>query len=181
MGGLVLRKLTVFVGNPPMPIFMLWRKALSQSTEGIFFLFVLASVGAESAHNHALTYSWTDVTLAVITALQIRRYYKRHREIYLSVYENKFAQIKRYLEMPEYFKDSRVQEIARMAATAREGGQLSGFTASLASKSYIRLDDIAQRMTKAGAKKWYYLDTFILLCILGYAVSSIWLIAKNYL
>lgn len=176
-----MRKLMVFVGNPPMPVFMLWRKALSQSTEGIFLLFVIASVVADSAHNHALTYSWIDVTLAMMAAVQIRRYYKRQREIYLSVYENKFAQLKRYLEMPEYFKDSRIQEIARMAATARDGGQLPGFTASLASKNYLRLDDIAQRMTRAGANKWYYLDTFFLLCILSYAVSSIWSIVKNYL
>ena len=164
-----------------MPIFMLWRKAMAQSTEGLFLLFLLTSVWINSMHNNTLTYSWMDVLLAIFMVLQIRRYYYRHRQIYLCVYHNKVQQLKRYLATPEYFKDSKIQNIIHMATRAKANGQLTGFAASLASVSYNRLDRVAQKMVIKGGKKWYYLDTFILISIVIYAITTIWLIAKDLL
>ena len=164
-----------------MPLFKLWRKAMSQSTEGLFLLFLLTSVWINSMHNNALTYSWLDVLLTIFMALHIRRYYYRHKQIYLCVYHNKVQQINRYLATPEYFKDSKIQEIIQLANKAIAQGHLSGLAASLASISYSRLDGVAAKMIKSGARKWYYLDTFILLSIVLYAITTIWLIAKDLL
>ncbi|MCR5756910.1 MAG: hypothetical protein K6F95_03275 [Selenomonas sp.] len=158
---------------------MLWRKALAQSTEGLFLLFLFTSVWINSLRHSALTYSWLDILLAVFMLLQIRRYYQHHKQLYLAIYQRKVQQLKRYLATPEHFQDSKIQEIIKIAATARARGQLAGFAASLASVSYNRLDAITQRMVHANEKRWYYLDTLILLSIVTYAVITIWMLIRD--
>lgn len=68
-----MKKIVVLWGNPPKPVFMLWRKAMSQSTEGLFLLFIVTSVLVNSVRNSALTYSWIDILLVVITILKSER------------------------------------------------------------------------------------------------------------
>lgn len=99
-----MRNLRVFFGNPPIPIIKLWKNALSQSTEGIFLLYLITSIVVESVRNNSLTYSWIEVFLMVITASTIRRYYKRHRYIYLMVFDNMAQRLERYMAMP-YMED----------------------------------------------------------------------------
>jgi len=177
-----MKKIVLLWGkNPPMPVFMLWRKAIAQSTEGLFLFFLLTSVWINSIRHNALTYSWLDILLVIFMVLQIRRYYHHHKQIYLCIYENKVQQIKRYLAAPEYFKDRKIQDMIKMAATAKAHGHFSGFAASLASVSFNRLEAISQKMVYPHEKKWYYLDTVILLSIVIYAITTIWLISKDLL
>ncbi len=120
-----MKKIVVLWGNPPKPVFMLWRKAMSQSTEGLFLLFIVTSVLVNSVRNSALTYSWIDILLVVITILQIKRYYKRHKQLYLSVYQNKVQHIKRYLDTPELIPNSRGNKIKSYGCRSSRKGTAS--------------------------------------------------------
>jgi hypothetical protein len=175
-----LRNLRVFFGNPPIPIIKLWKNALSQSTEGIFLLYLITSIVVESVRNNSLTYSWIEVFLMVITASTIRRYYKRHRYIYLMVFDNMAQRLERYMAMP-YMEDETKKEIRQCAIQARNGGHLLGYTAYLASQKYTRLEQMSQKIIETAGKKSGYWDTFVLVCIISYAIVTIGTMVKDFL
>ena len=99
-----MRNIKIFVGNPPVPVIKLWKNAMAQSTEGIFLLYLITSVIVESVRNNRLTYSWIEIILMVFTVGSIRQYYKRHKQIYLMVFDNMKYRLERYMATPSYFE-----------------------------------------------------------------------------
>lgn len=98
------------------------------STEGIFLLYLITSVIVESVRNNRLTYSWIEIILMVFTVGSIRQYYKRHKQIYLMVFDNMKYRLERYMATPAYFDNKNIQKLARQAIQARNEGHLPGFT-----------------------------------------------------
>ena len=176
-----MRNLRVFIGNPPVPIIKLWKNAMAQSTEGIFLLYLITSVIVESVRNNRLTYSWIEIILMVFTVGSIRHYYKRHKQIYLMVFDNMKYRLERYMATPAYFENKNIQELARQAIQARNEGHLPGFTAYLSSMAYSRLDQLSQKIVEAAGSKARYWDTFVLVCIVTYAIVTIGIMVRDFL
>ena len=176
-----MKNIRVFVGNPPVPVIKLWKNAMAQSTEGIFLLYLITSVIVESVRNNSLTYSWVEIILMVITVGSIRQYYKRHKQIYLMVFDNMKYRLERYMATPAYFDNKNIQELARQAIQARNEGHLPGFTAYLSSMAYSRLDQLSQKIVEAAGSKARYWDTFVLVCIVTYAIVTIGIMARDLL
>lgn len=76
-----MRNIKIFLGSPPIPVIKLWRNAFSQSTEGIFLLYLITTIVVNSVRNNSLTYSWIEIFLMIITIGTIRNYYIRHKRI----------------------------------------------------------------------------------------------------
>ncbi|TYZ20223.1 hypothetical protein FZ040_12310 [Selenomonas ruminis] len=176
-----MRNIRLFLGNPPIPVIKLWKNALAQSTEGIFLLYLITSIIVESVRHNGLTYSWIEVFLIVITMGTIRRYYIRHKRIYLMVFYNMTHRLERYMSTPAYFDNQNIQELARQAIQARNEGHLPGFTAYLSSITYSRLEQLSQKIVDAAGNKARYWDTFILVCIVSYAIVTIGIMVKDFI
>lgn len=179
-----MKSIKIFFGNPPIPVIKLWKNALAQSTEGIFLLYLITSVIVESVRNNSLTYSWVEIILMVITVGSIRQYYKRHKQIYLMVFDNMKYRLERYMATPAYpayFDNKNIQELARQAIQARNEGHLPGFTAYLSSMAYSRLDQLSQKIVEAAGSKARYWDTFVLVCIVIYAIVTIGIMVRDFL
>lgn len=175
-----MRNLRVFIGNPPVPIIKLWKNALAQSTEGIFLLYLITSIVVESVRNNSLTYSWLEIFLMVINASTIRRYYKRHKYIYMMVFYEMIDRLEKYMAMPS-MEDETKKEIRQCAIQARNGGHLMGYTAYLASQNYTRLEKISQKIIETAGKKSRYWDTFVLVGIIFYAIVTIGTMVREFL
>ena len=176
-----MKNIKIFLGNPPIPVIKLWRNAFAQSTEGIFLLYLITSIVVESVRNNNLTYSWIEIFLMVITMGTIRNYYIRHKRIYLIVFYNVAHRLERYMSTPSYFDNKNIQELARQAIQARNEGHLPGFTAYLSSMTYSRLEQLSQKIVEAAGSKARYWDTFVLVCIVTYAIVTIGIMVRDFL
>ena len=176
-----MRNIRIFWGRPPIPVIKLWKNALAQSTEGIFLLYLITSVVVESVRHNSLTYSWIEVLLVVLTMGTIRQYYIRHKIIYLMVFDNVQHRLERYMAAPANFADEKIQMITRQAIQARNEGHLPGFTAYLSSVDYSRLERMSQKIIEAAGGKGRYWDTFVLICIVSYAIVTIGTMVKDFL
>ncbi|SHK90530.1 hypothetical protein SAMN05216582_12348 [Selenomonas ruminantium] len=176
-----MKNIRIFFGNPPVPVVKLWRNAFAQSTEGIFLLYLITSVIVESVRNNSLTYSWIEILLMVVTMGTIRRYYIRHKRIYLMVFENVWHRLNRYMAAPSDAVDKKIQALTDQALEARRNGHLPGFAAYLSSADYTRLESISQKIVETAGSKGRYWDTFILICIVSYAIVTIGTMIKDML
>ena len=107
-----------------------------------------------------------------LTMGTIRNYYIRHKRIYLMVFYNVANRLERYMSTPFYFDDKNIQELTSQAIQARNEGHLSGFTAYISSMTYSRLEQLSQKIVDAAGSKGRYWDTFVLVCIVTYAIVT---------
>ena len=144
-------------------------------------MYLITSIVVESVRNNSLTYSWIEIFLMVITMGTIRNYYIRHKRIYLMVFYNVAHRLERYMATPSYFENKNIQKLASQAIQARNEGHLPGFTAYISSMTYSRLDQLSQKIVEAAGSKACYWDTFVLVCIVTYAIVTIGIMVRDFL
>ena len=144
-------------------------------------MYLITSIVVESVRNNSLTYSWIEIFLMVITMGTIRNYYIRHKRIYLMVFYNVAHRLERYMATPSYFENKNIQKLASQAIQARNEGHLPGFTAYISSMTYSRLEQLSQKIVDAAESRGRYWDTFVLVCIVTYAIVTIGIMVRDFL